>query len=239
MVSAYDELWRGGPRFLSDAGAVRVTTDSVLLGAFAARIRAKTILDLGCGSGVLAVLLGLSHPGAAVEAVDIQPEAAARAAAAMELNGLSPAGVRCGDLRNHRALFAAGRFDLVVCNPPYFPVGSGASAPDPARAAARDERCCTLEDVCAAAGYLTRWGGAFALVHRPDRLSELCCALTRHGLEPKRLRFVHPRPGSAPNLLLLEARRGGKPGLDIEKPLLLTDADGGESAEVREIYHRK
>ena len=110
MVSAYDELWRGGPRFLSDAGAFRVSTDSVLLGAFAARIRAKTILDLGCGSGVLAVLLGLSHPGAAVEAVDIQPEAAARAAAAMELNGLSPAGVRCGDLRDHRALFAAGRF---------------------------------------------------------------------------------------------------------------------------------
>ncbi len=239
MVSAYDELWRGGPRFLSDAGAFRLSTDSVLLGAFAEHIRAKTILDLGCGSGVLAVLLGLSHPGAAVEAIDIQPEAAERAAAAMELNGLSPAGVRCGDLRSHRALFAAGRFDLVVCNPPYFPVGSGASAPDPARAAARDERCCTLEDVCAAAGYLTRWGGAFALVHRPERLSELCCALTRHGLEPKRLRFVHPRPGSSPNLLLLEARRGGKPGLDIEKPLLLTDADGGESAEGREIYHRK
>lgn len=235
----FDELWPGGPRFPADGGSFRVSTDSVLLAHFAARIRARRVLDLGCGSGVLAVLLGLSHPGAAIEAIDIQPDAASRAACAMAENGLSPALVRCGDLRGHRALYAAGSFDLVVCNPPYFPVGGGASAPDPARAAAREERCCTLEDVCTAAAYLTRWGGALALVHRPERLSALCCALTRVGLEPKRLRLVQPRPGSAPNLLLLEARRGGKPGLDLEKPLLLTDADGRESEEVRAIYHRK
>ena len=235
----FDELWPGGPRFPAEGGAFRVSTDSVLLGHFAAHIRAKSVMDLGCGSGVLAVLLGLSHPGAAIAGIELRPDAAAQAKAALAANGLDGSGILCGDLRAHRALCAAGSFDLVVCNPPYFPLGSGASAPDPARAAAREERCCTLEDVCTAAAYLTRWGGAFALVHRPERLSELCCALTRCGLEPKRLRLVQPRPGRAPILILLEARRCGKPGLDIEKPLLLAGADGRESEEVREIYHRK
>ena len=92
--------------------------------------------------------------------------------------------------------------------------------------------------LCAAAAYLLRTGGSFCLVHRPERLSELFVCLSAHGLEPKRLRLVCPREGSAPSLVLVEARRGGKPGLVIEPALLLTDADGKESEEVRRIYHR-
>ena len=76
------------------------------------------------------------------------------------------------------------------------------------------------------------------MVHRPERLSEIFCALTRHGLEPKRLRMVQYKSGHAPNLVLIEARRGGKPGLNIEKPLILCCEDGSDTEEVREIYHR-
>ena len=134
-------------------------------------------------------------------------------------------------------MLKAGAYDLVVSNPPYFAEGSGYAAPDPARAAARDERTCSLDELCAAAGWLCRWGGAFALVHRPERLSEVFAALGRHGLEPKRLRFVQYAADRAPSLALIEARRGGKPGLTVCAPLLLTDAGGGDSPEVREIYH--
>ena len=126
----------------------------------------------------------------------------------------------------------------MVSNPPYFAAGSGLSAPDPARAAARDERSCTLDALCAAAAYLCRWGGSFALVYRPERLAELFCALNAHGLEPKRLRLVQHRFDAAPNLVLVEARRGGKPGLRVEAPLLLTGPDGGDSEEIKLIYHR-
>ena len=237
MRDQFDELWPGGPRFLRDP-AFPLSTDSVLLAHFAARCRAKRILDLGCGAGTLTVLLGLSHPGAGLFGVELRADALELCRANLEANGLDAGGLLHGDLREHRALYAAGDFDLVVANPPYFPLGSGASAPAPERAAAREERTCSLEELCAAAAYLCRWGGSFALVHRPERLSELCCALHDKGLEPKRLRFVQHREGVAPNLLLLEARRGGKPGLDVEKPLLLTERGGGDSAEVREIYHR-
>lgn len=76
------------------------------------------------------------------------------------------------------------------------------------------------------------------MVHKPERLSEVMCCMSRVGLEPKRLRLVSPREGTAPNLILIEGKRGGKPGLKIEPPLILTDTNGGESAEVKRIYHR-
>ena len=237
-MNAYDELWPGGPRFAAEPDGFRLSTDSVLLAHFCAPLRAKKIIDLGCGTGVLPVLLHRSHPQAEIGGIEIQPASAAQARENLAANGCSAGGILTGDLRQHRSLLTAGVYDLVVSNPPYFAAGSGLTAPEEGRATARDERCCTLDDLCTAAGYLCRWGGAFALVHRPERLSEIFCTMTAHGLEPKRLRMVQHRSGRAPNLVLIEARRGGKPGLDIEKPLLLCNADGSDSDEVKQIYHR-
>ena len=233
----FDTLWPGGPRFLRESGGFKLSTDSVLLARFAADLRAERVMDLGCGAGVLTVLLQLSHPSAAVEGIELQPEAAALCRRNLAENGLPDGGIITGDLREHRALLQAGAYDLVASNPPYFAAGSGYAAPDESRAAARDERTCTLDELCAAAAYLCRWGGAFALVHRPERLAEIFCALRAHDMEPKRLRLVQHRFDRAPNLALIEARRGGRPGLKVCAPLLLCAPDGSDSAEIREIYH--
>ena len=88
------------------------------------------------------------------------------------------------------------------------------------------------DDATRAAAYLCRWGGSFAVVHRPERLSELLCAMTASGVEPKRLRLVCPRAERAPSLILVEGRRGGKPGLTIEPPLILQDEAGADSEAV-------
>lgn len=236
-MTGFDELWPGGPRFRQVEGSFRLSTDSVLLADFAREVRGKKILDLGCGAGVLTVLLQTQRPEATVHGIDIQESSARLCRENMRENGFDNSGICCADLREHRSLFAAGAYDLVVSNPPYFPERSGFCAPDEARATARDERCCSLEDLSRAARYLCRWGGSFVLVHRPERLSEICCCLSGQGLEPKRLRFVQHRPGAAPNLLLLEARRGGKAGMKILPPLLLTDSEGRDSDEVKRIYH--
>ena len=233
----FHDLWPGGPKFKQTDAAFPLSTDSVLLADFAGKIKARRILDLGCGAGALCVLLRVSHPDAEIGGIEVQPEAAALARENLEGNGFDASGIVTGDLREHRTLWKAGAFDLVVSNPPYFPAGSGKRAPNPSRAAAREESC-TPDELCAAAAYLCKNGGAFALVHRPARLSELFCAMTAHGLEPKRLRLVQYRAGYAPNLVLIEGRRGGKPGLDIEKPLILCD-DGGESEEYKRIYHKE
>lgn len=237
-MTGFDELWPGGPRFKQSAGSFRLSTDSVLLAAFASGIRASKIIDLGCGAGVLPVLLSASHPGADIGGIEIQPEQARLCRENLRENALADGGIIEGDLRDFREHFAAGAYDLVVSNPPYFPIGSGRSAPDEGRAAARDERMCTLRQLCQAAGYLCRWGGSFALVHRPERLAEIFTAMTAAGIEPKRLRTVHYKPRYAPNLVLIEGRRGGKPGLSVEKPLILCEADGSETEEIKNIYHR-
>ena len=234
---SFDTLWPNGARFEQSADGFKLSMDSVLLAHFAAPLRAGTIMDLGCGAGVLTVLLALSHPAASIGGIELQPDAAALCRRNLAANGLPDDGILTGDLRAHRTLKRAGAYDLVVSNPPYFPSDSGYTAPDPARAAARDERCCSLDDVCAAAAYLCRWGGAFALVHRPERLADVFCTLRAHGLEPKRLRLVQHSAERAPSLALIEARRGGRPGLTIDAPLLLTVPGGGDSDEVREIYH--
>ncbi len=234
----YTELWPGGPLF-AQAENQRLSTDSVLLADFARLRPGSRGIDLGCASGALALMLLAREETLDMTGLELDSRAAAVARANLERNGWSGrARIVTGDIRAHRELFRAGSFDLAVANPPYFPLGSGALSPDPARAAARSETDCTLEELCRATAWLLRSGGSFCVVHRPERLSELLAAMASQALEPKRLRMVSSRYDSAPSLVLAEGRRGGRPGLRIEPPLLLTDPDGAESAEFRRIYHR-
>lgn len=233
------ELWENGPRF-EQSEHFRLGTDSVLLADFVNIGRRRRGVDLGCGSGILPLLLLTRSDALHMTGLEINPDAAATARRNMELNALSP---RCdivtGDIRQSRTLFATGQFDLVVANPPYFSSGSGKMSPDADRAAARGELLCSLEDVCRAAAYLCRTGGVFCLVHRAERLADVMCLLRETGFEPKRLRAVSHSAEKEPSLVLVEARRGGSAGLKIMPPLVLTDRDGRESAEIKRIYHRE
>ena len=233
-----ETLWTGGP-VLRQAAHFRLGTDCALLADFVNTSGAKRGIDLGCASGAALILLLDRAPSLHMTGLEIVPEAAELARENLALNGLEARGeIITGDIRDHRALFRAGAIDLVVCNPPYFPKERGAVSPDPERAAARSELKCSLPELCAATAFLLKTGGRACFVHRPERLSELFVCLTSAGLEPKRLRLVCRDANAAPSLVLVEARRGGKPGLTVEPALLLRDPDGMESAEYRRIYHR-
>ena len=237
-MAEFTELWPGGPRY-AQAGHFALGTDSVLLGDFVPLAGVWRGIDLGCGGGILPLLLLTRAQRLHMTGLELLSEAAETARENLRENALEDRGeIVCGDIRAVRALFAAGSFDLVVANPPFFPLGSGALPADRRRAAARAEQCCTLDELCGAAAYLCRSGGRFCLVHRPERLREVFTAMSARGLEPKRLRLVAARCGAAPSLALIEGRRGGAPGLSIEPELLLEDGRGGESAELRRIYHR-
>lgn len=237
-MSEFVRLWEDGP-FFSQAEHFKLGTDCVLLADFVNAATLKKGIDLGCASGAISLLLLTKYPKLHMTGLEIVPEACALADENMRKNALEERSCTVnGDIRLHRELFKSGSFDLVVSNPPYFPLGSGLLSPDKERAAARGETDCTLEDLCTAAAFLCRTGGSFCLVHKPERLSEIFCCLSAHGLEPKRLRLVCHKVGSAPNLVLVEARRGGKPGLKIEPPLILRLENGEESEEVKKIYHR-
>ena len=237
-MSEAELLWPGGPRLLQ-AAHCRLWTDCVLLADFVNTAGAERGIDLGCASGALMLLLLERAPGLRMTGLEIVPEAASLARENMALNGFEArGGIVTGDIRDHRALFRVGSFDLVVCNPPYFPQGSGAVPKEAARAAARSELLCTLPELCAASAFLLHTGGRACFVHRPERLSELLVCMTAAGLEPKRLRLVCRDADTAPSLVLAEGRRGGKPGLTIEPSLYLYGPDGAESAEYKRIYHR-
>ena len=234
------ELFKpGGLRFVWADELFPPGTDSFLLSAFPRLRPGLRVLDLGCGTGLLSLLLLQRQRELAVTGLELSPEAMALAKRAAAKNDLTDRlFFHQGDLRDRNAL-PAGPFDLAVCNPPYYPVNSGALTEESLRRTARAEVDCTLNDVCQAACRSLRWGGYFCLVHKPERLTDLLCALRENGLEPKRLRPVCTRPERAPSLVLLEARRGGKPGLRMEPPLVLENSDGSPTAELNRIYFRE
>ena len=231
-----EEFFQNGVRYTQ--GRFRLTTDAMLLADFAAPRPGAAICDLCAGAGAVGFLLLAKEPDCRVTALELQAEACALAERTAAENGLTDRlRVLCGDLREPAVTAAAGRFDCVVCNPPYYPAASGKVSGDAALAAARTELYCTLEDVCAAAARLLKTGGAFFLVHKPERLTDVLCGLRAHRLEPKLLRLVRHTAEKAPSLVLVKAAAGGSPGLKYLPELILHEADGSQTAEYRRVYH--
>ena len=226
----------GGGRtvFVSDAHGFG--TDAVLLAQFAAPGPRAVCCDLGSGCGIIPLLWSKRTTGP-LTAVELQADAAAQIDRAVEANGL--AGrlcVVCADLRALHGLLDAGSFDLVTMNPPYNAAGTGRVSAGTAAQTARHETACTPQELCVAAARLLNFGGRFCVCIRPERLTDYLCVMRQHGLEPKRLRPVAKRPERAPWLLLIEGRRGGKPGMRMEPTLFVHAADGGYSEEMKQIY---
>ena len=195
-------------------GSFPLGRETLLLGGFPAVKPGLRVCDLGCGAGALPLLLLRREPALAVTGLELDPTQAALALRNLRDNGL-PGEIVPGDLRETARALAAGSFDLVVSNPPWFPQGTGVSGGE-----ARMEHACTLEELCAAAGRLLKNGGRFALVHRPERLADLLAALRACGVAPKRLQMVQHGPQTPPSACLVEGVRQGRPGLKVLPALI-------------------
>lgn len=229
-------LWRGGPVMELSRDAEPVGTDAVLLASFPSLNGVDRAADFGSGSGVIALILASRRETLSVDCVELDHAAAELSRRNIARNGLE------GRLRvlerDLRALREAevGKYQLIVSNPPYRPLGSGTS-PSEARQAAREERTCTLPELARSASKLLGDGGRLCVVYPCSRLAEAVTVFSQNALEPKRLRLVAARTDSAPSLFLLECRRGGRPGLTVEPALILKNPDGTDTPEVRRIYH--
>lgn len=233
-----EALWNG-IRLLQADDIFRLGTDSVLAADFLTLPKNARVVDLGAGAGTIGLLLCANDDSCHVTGVELQSRAAQMAQTNIDANALQDRmEILQGDLREIRQLLPANRFDCVISNPPYFPVGSGKTSADEALAIARTELCCKIDDVCAAAAWLLRYGGSFTIVHRPERLCDLICSMRAHRIEPKRIRFVRHMAHSPVCLVLLEGRSGAKSGLQYLPDLIEFEPDGSETAEYRTIYHR-
>lgn len=213
-------------------GAFPLSTDSIALSGFVKLPRGAKVLDLGAGCGTLGLLLCASDPGCSVTGIEIDETAHSMALHNITANGLDTRLTSiCADLQTVPAFLAPGSFDCCVSNPPYFSANQKS-----ANSSARHELSCTLDALFAAASWAARYGGDFFLVHKPERLAELCVYAAKNKLEPKRLQLLRHKTGDPISLVLLQCRKGGKPGLTIEE-VCLQDADGNPSAYYRRLYH--
>lgn len=236
----FDELGINGFVMEQDKKYLKLGTDAMLLSEFARVPKHGRVCDLGCGSGAVSVLLAARHESISLCGVEIVEGAAKLCERNAVHNNIEDRmAVYNIDMKRVRDVFDAGSFDSIVSNPPFMQVDSGLHTEREELLCARMEVCCTIDDVCAAAAYLLKFGGSFSLVYRPSRLADLFSALEKHNLAPKRMRLVQDTVSAEPSLVLLEARKGGGNGIKFMPALVLKNADGSESEETRRIYHRK
>ena len=232
-----DDLERNGYKIIQTPHRFCFGMDAVLLSGFAQVRKGETAIDLGTGTGIIPILLEAKTPGKHFTGLEIQEESADMARRSVAYNHLEEKiDIILGDICQAGELFPKASFDVVTSNPPYMNDMHGLKNPSDALAIARHEVKCTLDDVAAAASALLRSGGRFYLVHRPFRLVEIFSALTRYHLEPKRMRLVYPFVDKEPNMVLIEAVRGGRSMIKIEKPLIVYEKPGVYTQEIYNVY---
>ena len=214
----------------------RFSLDAVILSHFATVKRQAAAVDLGTGTGVIAMLL-CARGVQTVAAVELSEYMADLALRNSRLNRLGDRiTVHHADLRCLKGWLPAGSFDLVVANPPYQPLGRGLVNARDMVAAARHEQTASLADVAAAARYLVKYRGRFALIHLAERLTDILACLRANGLEPKRLRLVQSFTEKKPGLVLVEGVRGARTGLDVLPPLVVYERPGVYHPEILAWY---
>jgi tRNA1Val (adenine37-N6)-methyltransferase len=232
-----DELQRNGYRIIQNPEKFCFGMDAVLLTGFAAQAKGASLLDLGTGTGIIPILMEAKTEIPHLTGLEIQEESADMARRSVELNGLSDKiSIMTGDIKEAGSLFKAASFDCITCNPPYMIGQHGLTNPDEPKAIARHEVLCTFDDVARVTAKLLRPGGHFYLVHRPFRLAEIITTLSAYKLEPKRMQLVYPYVDKEPNMVLIEAVRGGKPRMTVEKPLIVYSEPGKYMPEIYDIY---
>jgi tRNA1Val (adenine37-N6)-methyltransferase len=235
-----NRLGLGALQIKQHPAILKFTVDPILLAAFA-RIRSTaSVLDLGTGGGIIPLWLTGYRGIHRVTGLEIQSEVAALARENVRLNGLEERiRIITGDLRNPPPELTSAGFDWVLSNPPYWSAGTHPLPESPSLAQAKFELTCNLEEVIRAAANLCRNGGRVALIHLPERLTDLFTTMRRYKLEPKRLCLVQAKAGTPPHRVLLEGEKLARPGLKVLTPFVIQDPDGAYSREMLEVYRGK
>lgn len=234
-----EDLQLSGLSVIQKKDGFRFGIDAVLLSDFAKDIKAKNMLDMCTGSGIIPVLMSAKTNIPKIFGIEIQEEVFETAKRTLELNGLSNrVHFDLGDIKNGAEIYGKRQFDLVTCNPPYMPRGTAVQNEIDTKVIARHEVMCTLEDVISVGATLLKQQGHLVLVHKPTRLADILCLMRENKIEPKRIRFVHKQAGAEPSLVLVDGTFMGGRELRIMPPLYLYDEKGDETLELTRIYGR-
>ncbi len=232
-----DDLGRKGYRIIQNPATFCFGIDAVLLTGFAKIKPGTKVLDMGTGTGIIPILLEAKTDAEHLTGLEIQEESADMARRSVSLNDLDEKiNIVTGDIKKASGIFGKGVFDVVTCNPPYMIGEHGLTGGNDHKTIARHEVLCTFDDVAREAAAVLKPGGTFYLVHRPFRLVELFQTMAKYRLEPKRMKLVHPFVDKEPNMVLIEAKKGGNSRIAIESPLIVYKEPGVYTDEIYDIY---
>ena len=217
------------------------STDSMLLASFATINRkTKDIVDFCSGNFPIPMYLTL-RTDAKILGIEIQKPSCELAIQSIKENNLeNQIEVMCDNVVGIYKKLGQDSRDLVLCNPPFFKINENSNINEKEEVTiARHELLITLEDVIKEASIILKQGGYFAMVHRPERLTDILCLLRKHRLEPTRLQFVYPKVGKDANHILIEARKGvnKNPNLTILSPLFVYDENNHWTNDILKIYN--
>ncbi len=211
--------------------------DAVLLSNYAKVKPGEKCLDLGTGTGIIPILLAAKTKGEHFTGLEIQPGSVEMATRSVRYNNLEDRiDIVEGDIKEAAAIFGPSTMHVVTSNPPYMTNHHGLKNPTDAKAIARHEVLCSLEDVICQTARVLVPGGRCYFVHRPFRLVEIFTLMKQYKLEPKRMRLVYPYKDREPNMVLIEGVRGGGPQLTVEAPLIVYEAPGVYTQEIYDLY---
>ena len=217
-----DDLQINGYEIIQHPGKFCFGMDAVLLSNFARVKKGERVLDLGTGTGIIPILLTAKTEGEAFVGLEIQEESADMARRSVLHNRLEDkVEIVNGDIKEAASIFGPASFDVITTNPPYMIGQHGIANASDTKAIARHEVLCTLDDIMRESARILKPGGRFYMVHRPFRLAEIMSKMIGVGIEPKRMRMVHPYIDKEPNMVLIEGKRGGNSRMTVEKPLIV------------------
>lgn len=232
-----DDLHRNQYKIIQNTNKFCFGMDAVLLSGFAKVLPGEKVLDLGTGTGIIPILLEAKTKGEHFTGLEIQEESADMARRSVAMNNLEDkVDIVIGDIKEASAIFGLASFDVITSNPPYMNHNHGIVNPGEAKAIARHEILCSLEDVIREASKALKSNGRFYLVHRPFRLVEIITTLTAYKLEPKRMKLVYPYVDKEPNMVLIECIKGAKSMIKVEAPLIVYKEPNVYTDEIYDIY---
>lgn len=255
-----DDLQCKGYQIIQNSGMFCFGMDAVLLANYVRFKRGGRYMDLGTGTGIIPILLAAKEYGegalnreerladlcdvdrkivndARFIGIELQPACADMAARSVSLNGLDGlVRIDNGDIKEVSCNYKKASFDIVTSNPPYIKGSHGLENPDAPKNIARHEVHVTLDQVVAAAEYALKPGGSFYMIHKPFRLAEIFECLHEHRLEPKRMQLVHPYIDKEPNMVIVEAVKGGNSMIKIDPPMIVYKAPGVYTEQLLATY---
>lgn len=217
-----DDLQLGGLELIQNPEQFCFGVDAVLLSDFVRVKPSETVLDMGTGNGIIPILLSAKTRGKHFTGLEIQEDTADMARRSVIYNHLEDRiDIVTGDIKKAAEIFKPAFFDVITTNPPYMLAEHGLRNPDDAKAIARHEVLCSLDDILRESMRLLQDKGRFYMIHRPFRLAEILIKMNAYKIEAKRLQFVHPYIDKEPTMVLIEGVRGARSRVTVEPPVIM------------------